>query len=72
MVVGGKLTIVPHVDDGDGWVACCGGGLRFLSGEEDLGEGCRCDALQGADCGHSGLGRVVGCEVKLLVRRWQG
>lgn len=47
-----RPTIIPHVDDGDRWVACRSGVLR----KEDLGEGRRCDALKGADCGHFRLG----------------
>lgn len=45
----GSVTIVAHVDNGDGGVACC---RCFLGCEKGLGEGgCR-EALEGAYCGH--------------------
>jgi hypothetical protein len=45
----GVVTVVAHVDNGYGGVACCGG---FLGCEEGLREGgCR-EAWEVAYCGH--------------------
>ena len=45
-------TVIPYIDNSNGGVASCG---SFLRGKEEFGErGCR-EALEGADCGHSGF-----------------
>lgn len=45
-------TVIPYIDNSNGRVASCG---SFLRGKEEFGErGCR-EALEGADCGHSGF-----------------